>query len=91
MLLIPCPHCGARDENEFAYGGDANVRRPGPEGTHNDWMNYIFLRDNPKGRHRELWFHGLGCRRWLEVERDTMTHEIFTTVDAATTRAGAIR
>ena len=23
MLLIPCPHCGPRDESEFDYGGRA--------------------------------------------------------------------
>ncbi len=28
MLLIPCPWCGNRPENEFRYGGQANVQRP---------------------------------------------------------------
>ncbi|HXA72577.1 MAG TPA: sarcosine oxidase subunit delta, partial [Stellaceae bacterium] len=26
--------------------------------------------------HRELWHHTGGCRRFLEVERNTLTHEI---------------
>ena len=28
MLLIDCPHCGARDETEFSYGGEAHIMRP---------------------------------------------------------------
>ena len=28
MLHIKCPHCGMRSQNEFAYGGDASVKRP---------------------------------------------------------------
>jgi sarcosine oxidase subunit delta len=28
-------------------------------------------------RQRELWFHRLGCRRWLVAERDIRTNEVF--------------
>ena len=28
MLHIKCPYCGTRSQNEFAYGGDATVKRP---------------------------------------------------------------
>ena len=28
MLEIKCPYCGNRSQNEFAYGGDATVKRP---------------------------------------------------------------
>ena len=28
MLFIKCPYCGIRSQNEFAYGGDATVKRP---------------------------------------------------------------
>ena len=28
MLLIACPWCGARPENEFRYGGEAHIARP---------------------------------------------------------------
>lgn len=76
MLLIPCPHCGPRDEAEFIYGGDATVRRPDHGAPDAAWMDYVFLRDNPRGVHREVWWHSLGCRRWLMVERDTLTHKI---------------
>ena len=40
-------------------------------------FDYVYLRDNPAGRHRDLWYHGSGCRTWLVVTRDTRTHEIF--------------
>ena len=28
MLYIKCPYCGIRAQTEFAYGGDATVKRP---------------------------------------------------------------
>lgn len=78
MLRIPCPFCGERDHHEFAYGGDASVTRPARDDTSLEaWYRYVFLRPNPKGRHREYWQHVTGCRAWLIVERDTATHEIF--------------
>lgn len=77
-MRIPCPHCGPRDEDEFAYGGDATVVRPAdPEALVDaEWAAYLFLRDNPRGEHREHWFHRYGCRRWITIERDTLTHRI---------------
>ncbi len=35
-----------------------------------------YLRDNPAGEHRELWYHEQGDRSWLVVTRNTLTHEI---------------
>ena len=35
-----------------------------------------FLRENVRGMQAETWHHVNGCRMWLIVERDTMTHEI---------------
>ena len=76
MLLIECPWCGSRDHIEFTYSGDATVRRPAPEAGQAAFADYVYLRDNPRGPHRELWHHTGGCRRFLEVERNTLTHEI---------------
>ena len=75
MMLIPCPHCGLRDEDEFSYGGDATVVRPvDPEALDDEaWTSFLFLRDNPRGPHDELWLHAGGCRQWLLVRRDTRT------------------
>ena len=77
MLLIECPWCGARDESEFAYGGEAHVVRPDPDAAMDEeWADYLFYRKNPKGDHLEQWYHASGCRRWFNVKRDTMTYEI---------------
>ncbi len=78
MLLIRCPWCGPRDEVEFRYGGQAHVAYPEDPGTLSDeeWGAFLFMRDNPRGPFRERWYHVHGCRRWFNVARDTVTHEI---------------
>jgi heterotetrameric sarcosine oxidase delta subunit len=77
MLLIPCPWCGPRDETEFKYGGQAGIVSPtDPDAlTDEEWVEYLFLRDNPKGPFRERWYHVAGCRRWFDRTRDTFTYE----------------
>ena len=77
MIRIDCPVCGRRDHTEFRYGGDATKPRPA-HGTSAPavWHDFNFLFDNPKGAHTEYWQHVLGCRRWLVVERDTMSQAI---------------
>jgi len=81
-MLIPCPFCGPCEHSEFAYGGDATVRRPrqaapawGP-----DWQAYVYQRPNPRGPHQEYWQHVAGCRQWLVVSRDTLSHEVLDSV-----------
>jgi heterotetrameric sarcosine oxidase delta subunit len=78
MLLIPCPCCGARDQTEFVYGGDAAARRPADPSalSDEDWSAFLHLRANPAGEHDELWQHAQGCRRWIGVRRNTLTHAI---------------
>jgi heterotetrameric sarcosine oxidase delta subunit len=78
MLLIPCPFCGPRDEIEFRYGGEAGIVRPKDPDALSDaaWAEYLHMRDNPKGRLHERWFHVHGCRRWFTLTRSTITHEI---------------
>jgi sarcosine oxidase, subunit delta len=73
MLLVRCPWCGERDEVEFSYGGQAQVVYPtDPAATSDEeWSQYLFARDNPKGLFKERWVHTHGCRRWFELERDT--------------------
>jgi methylglutamate dehydrogenase subunit B len=82
-MRIACCYCGARSNEEFAYLGDASVRRPNADATLaldatalQQWSDYVYLRDNPAGPHRELWQHVAGCRAWLVVTRDTRTHAI---------------
>jgi sarcosine oxidase subunit delta len=78
VLEIPCPYCGRRAHTEFTYMGDATVSRPadGPEASDRDWYEFVYVRLNPKGPHKELWHHTNGCRVVFEVSRDTATHEI---------------
>jgi heterotetrameric sarcosine oxidase delta subunit len=77
MLRLPCPYCGLRDHSEFRYGGDATRPRPGHDVTDaKAWHDFVFLFDNPKGAHKEYWQHVLGCRRWIVVERNTLTQDI---------------
>lgn len=83
MLRIDCPYCGCRDYVEFVYGGAAE--RDWPDIADPDigrWVDFVFVRDNPKGAHREYWQHQNGCRQWLWVTRDTVTHEITSVTPA---------
>ncbi len=90
-MLIPCPHCGTRPVEEFTFLGDASVNRP----TTNDpasmdqWFDYVYLRDNPRGRFDEYVHHSGGCRAWLVVSRNTETHEVYGCVTARQYKAGA--
>ena len=83
-MMIPHPLLGPRDAAEFVYLGDVNlIDRPdgmtASEGEMHDWA---YLRDNPAGEHRELWYHEQGDRSWLVVTRNTLTHEITDVVMA---------
>ena len=84
-MIINHPLLGPRDAQEFTYLGDASlIERPDwqAEDAHDQFHDYQYLRDNPAGSHRELWFHEIGDRSWLVVTRDTTTHEI-TSVEMA--------
>ena len=77
MLRINCPFCGLRDHSEFTYGEDASITYPAIDNTDRQaWYEAVFLRENPRGAHLERWHHIQGCRQWLIVERDTLSHEI---------------
>jgi len=78
-MLIDHPLLGPRDAAEFVYKGDAAlIHRPDgrADDALEDFIDYGYLRDNPVGTHRELWFHEQGDRSWLVVTRDTVTHKI---------------
>jgi heterotetrameric sarcosine oxidase delta subunit len=78
MLQIRCPWCGPREEIEFRYGGQS-VTTPKGEVDSAAWSRYLFVRDNPAGAFTEQWVHLNGCRRWFQLTRDTLTHEITAT------------
>lgn len=76
MLLIDCPHCGPRAEIEFRHGGQAHIARPEPECTDAEWAAYLYLRDNPRGRHAERWRHVHGCGQFFNLVRDTANDRV---------------
>ena len=76
MLRIPCPCCGERDEIEFRYRGDAGRSRPAAGAGAEEFVEFVYRRDNPRGWHLEWWLHVGGCRRLLKVVRHTVSHQI---------------
>ena len=87
-FLLACPHCGARDVNEFRYQGEV-TRRPQREPTLRELSEYVYFRDNVAGVQREWWYHRAGCGLWFVAERDTRTNEVLRTEIPVTARAGA--
>ncbi len=109
-MRINCPYCGERDASEFSYLGDASLTRPDAtpkdppldpssdeaEALRGKFHDYVYLRNNIAGFMKESWYHGGGCRTWLTVERNTVTHEIKSVnaapgVGAATSRKSGRR
>lgn len=81
-MRITCPFCGERELGEFTYLGDAKPQRPAADAGEDAVYDYVYLRDNVAGVMSEHWYHGGGCRAWLKVTRNTLTHEI-SLVEAA--------
>lgn len=40
------------------------------------WRDYLHTRANPLGWVTETWYHGSGCRSYLQVRRNTASNEI---------------
>jgi methylglutamate dehydrogenase subunit B len=81
-MRIDCPFCGERDLREYVYHGDAGARRPdiaadaSADEARRQYVEAIHFLDNPAGLHEGLWRHRAGCGSWLNILRDTRTHEI---------------
>ncbi|MDX8458994.1 sarcosine oxidase subunit delta [Mesorhizobium humile] len=82
-MRIVCPFCGERELGEFTYLGDAKPQRPAADAGEDAFYDYVYLRDNVAGVMNEHWYHGGGCRAWLKVTRNTLTHEISAVEPAA--------
>lgn len=90
MLNLLCPNCGVMaDETELSAGGEAHLTRFGPGSTDDDFEEYLFVRENPKGVHFERWRHSNGCGKWFHAARCTMTNEVFGTYTAQTSEPPA--
>ncbi|MWD29233.1 sarcosine oxidase subunit delta [Aquicoccus sp. SCR17] len=86
MLILTCPCCGVTaEETEFHGGGEAHLTRHGPDSDDDQFHDYLFMRENPRGVHFERWRHVYGCGKWFHAARDTVTLEVFGTYPAQTT------
>ncbi|MEM7270713.1 MAG: sarcosine oxidase subunit delta [Pseudomonadota bacterium] len=86
MLQLKCPYCGVTaEETEFAAGGEAHLKRYGPESSDGEFEGYLFYRNNPRGVHFERWRHAYGCGKWFHVARSTTTLEVFGSYPADVT------
>jgi len=81
MLLIPCPHCGERDESEFDYGGRA-IDFPDLNADQAKWHKKLHLHEASEFLIDEVWFHSAGCECWIQLRRDTLTHKFCSINDA---------
>lgn len=79
MMLLPCPWCGHRNVSEFRYVGELTPRPDPATTTPARWREYLYLRANRCGPVVERWYHRMGCRRYLVVERDTLTNQVTVT------------
>ena len=82
MIQIHCPYCDQLlPEQEFAYAGEAHIVRPENPGDLSDesWRDYLYLRTNARGLHRERWRHAHGCARFFNVLRDTVSDRVLMT------------
>ncbi len=75
MMQITCPHCGPRAQAEFVYERtvDSVVTL---DMSPQDAMQALYARTNPRGPDEEIWRHTFGCRAWLVLTRNRVTHEI---------------
>lgn len=83
MLILLCPYCGVKaEETELSPGGEAHLKRIGPDGTAEEFEAYLFARKNFKGVHFERWRHAYGCGKWFLAARDTATLQVYATYKA---------
>jgi len=79
MFSIYCPYCKEhREEDEFHAAGQAHINRPinADNCSDKEWGEFLFFRENNRGLHREMWLHAVGCRKYFNVLRDTVSYEI---------------
>lgn len=75
MMVLICPNCGPRNNDEFSFQGEI-IPRPSPDTDPVTWRRYLYTKQNASGWQRERWFHTSGCRRFLDIERNTESNEI---------------
>ncbi|WP_404366735.1 sarcosine oxidase subunit delta [Sphingomonas sp. MMS24-J45] len=80
MLQIDCPLCGPRAQVEFVYERtlDSIVTL---DMTAEETVARLYARTNPRGVDSELWRHSFGCRQWIVLERDRISHAIVSVAE----------
>lgn len=86
MLVILCPHCGPRNSDEFTYQGEQTTRPEVAPADPAEWRRYLYMKTNRSGWVTERWFHVSGCRRYLMLERHTVSNEIRSVTAVGATR-----
>lgn len=76
MIRIPCPYCQLRNSSEFRHVGETTQRPDPATTTATRWRAYLYEKANPAGWTTEIWYHTMGCRRFIRVTRHTLTNEI---------------
>ena len=79
MLLIYCPYCQEeREEEEFTYAGEADIRRPDSLHEISDEVfgQYLYFKENTRGLYKEMWVHTMACRKYFNVLRNTQTYQV---------------
>ena len=76
MLQMHCLHCGPRNVQEFVHAGEMVAQPSAADASLESWRAFLYLRQNPAGWVRERWYHQLGCARFIEVERNTVTNVV---------------
>lgn len=80
MLMLECPNCGARNVQEFRYGGEYHPRPAHPQTTDDAaWSAYLYMRRNRLGPQKEWWYHRAGCGLWFLAERHTKSNQVART------------
>jgi sarcosine oxidase subunit delta len=82
MLLIHCPYCQEdRSELEFRGSGDAHIDRPQniAEISDEEFSEFFYMRDNPKGLIFERWRHVSGCGKFFRAIRHTVSDKFVMT------------
>lgn len=89
MLLIHCPYCEQElPELEFAYAGEAHIVRPAEPSavSHEEWRDFLFIRDNKRGLYCERWRHVHGCGRFFNAVRHTVSDKFLKSYKAGEPR-----
>ena len=87
-MRIDCPHCGLRFQRRIHHQGVRSRRlvRAADAGTRCIRRLRLRRQETSGAARREHWHHAGGCRAWLVVERNTLTHEIYSVTDVSEAR-----